>query len=119
MKNKDIEDLTVKKVSPICLESIFNVYIDNDMLDDQYYYNITETVVIPSDISETTYFDYTVVQGDTWPYLAYRFYGDIRAWWLICSTNNIQDPTSFPKGNTILKILNRHVARQILTTMDA
>ena len=119
MKNKDISDLTVKHISPINLENIFEVYVDNVMLDDQYYYNVSETVVIPPEMEESNYFDYTVIQGDTWPYLAYRFYGDIRAWWLICVTNNVQDPTSFPKGNTVLKILNRHVARQVLTTIGS
>ena len=117
MKNKDIKDLTVGHIGPINLENIFNVYIDNDMLDDQYYYNITKTVVIPPNLDETNYFDYTVMGGETWPLLAFRFYGDIRAWWLICVTNDIQDPTSFPAGNTVLKILHRNVARQILTTI--
>jgi hypothetical protein len=117
MKYSEIEDLTVDKISPINIENIFDVQLDNDMLDDQYYFNITKTVVIPEDLDQTNYFTYSPLQGDTWTSLAYRFYGDIRAWWLICSANNILDPTSLPKGGSTLKILNRNVAKEILTTI--
>lgn len=118
MKVKDIKDLSIDRVSQICIENIFNVYIDNEVLDDQYYYNITESVVIPTDLDEEYYFDYYVQQGDTWPVLAFRFYGDVRAWWLICKANNILDPTAHPEGGTKLKILNRNVAREILGSIN-
>lgn len=114
MKIRDVKDITTKKLSKVCLENMFDIFVDNTVLDDQYYFNLSETVVVPFDLTDSSYFDYYVSGGDTYPLLAFRFYGDVRAWWLICKANNILDPTSHPTAGKKLKIFNRNVAREIL-----
>lgn len=116
MKHNDIKD--IQKIPTIDMENIFDVYVDDDMLDDKYYYNIIKTVSIPEDLDESYYGLYEVIEGDTWTNLAYKFYGQVEGWWIICKANNISNPVSFPKGGTKLKILNRNVARQILTVIN-
>lgn len=116
MKHNEIKG--VSKIPTIDLENIFNVFTDDVMLNDQYYYNITKTVTIPEDLDETNYDLYNVNEGDTWTNLSYRFYGQVEGWWLICKANNISNPIEFPKGGTKLKILKRNVARQILTVIN-
>ena len=116
MKHNDIKD--IPKIPTIDMENIFNVFVDDDMLDDKYYYNIIKTVSIPDDIDESYYDLYEVNESDTWTNLSYKFYGQVEGWWIICKSNNISNPIDFPKGGTKLKILNRNVARQILTVIN-
>ena len=117
MKHNDIKGIT-KKILTVNMENIFNVYVDDKMLNDKYFYNILKTIIIPDDIDDIYYEKYTVTSGDTWTNLAYRFYGQVEAWWIICVTNGIMDPTSLPQTGNVLKILTRNAARQILTTIN-
>jgi hypothetical protein len=117
MKHNDIKNIT-KKLYTVNMENIFNVYIDNELLSDKYFYNMLKTVIIPSDLNKKLYEEYTVIMGDTWPKLAYNFFGQVEAWWIICITNNIYNPLNFPEPGSILKILNRNAARQILTVIN-
>lgn len=116
MKHNDIKD--IPKIPNINMENIFNVYVDDDMLDNKYYYSIIKTVSIPDDLDESNYELYEAMEGDTWTNLSYKFYGQVEGWWIICKANNISNPVDFPKGGDKLKILNRNVARQILTVIN-
>lgn len=113
LKHNNIKDLTTDKISPLNYENIFNVYTE----DDAYFYNLTKTIVIPEEMDESNYFLYDVKAGDTWPKLSYNIYGDVKVWWLICLANNIFNPAIFPSPGTRLRIINRNVAKSILSTI--
>ena len=117
MKHNDIKNIT-KKLYTVNMENIFNVHVEDEVLDDKYFYNILRTVVIPSDMNDSLYQEYVVVEGDTWTNLAFKFFGQVEAWWIICISNNIMNPISFPQPGSILKILTRNAARQVLTTIN-
>ena len=115
LKHNDITDLTAGQISPINYENIFNVYSNSD---SQYYYNILKTIVVPDEISEEYYSSYTIKTGDTWPSLAKTYYGDVKAWWIICVTNNIFNPVEMPKPGKQIKLLTRQIAKSILTLIN-
>jgi LysM repeat protein len=92
-------------------ENIFNVYKDEN---NRYYYNLLQSVVIPSNLPESFFTKYTVVYGDTLPYVSYKTLGDIHLWWVIANINKIIDPTKQLMPNDVLKIPTPSVLRSIL-----
>lgn len=118
MKHNDIKNLSTGKISPINYENIFNVFIDSDIVDEKYFYNILKTIIVPENLDESYYFDYIVRGGETYTMLSNDIYGDPRGWWLICIANNIHNPIKFPESGTKLKILNRNIAKSILTKIN-
>lgn len=118
MKHNDIKNLTTGKISPINYENMFNVFEENEILDEKYYYNILKTIIVPENLDESYYFDYIVQGGETYPMISNNIYGDPRGWWLICIANNIHNPISFPQAGLKLKILNRNVAKSILSKIS-
>lgn len=36
--------------------------------------------------------EYTLVEGDTWSNIAYRFLGDSYLWWVVCEWNRVVNP---------------------------
>lgn len=91
--------------------NIFNVYQDED---DRYYYNLLQTVVIPSNLPPGYYDDYNIVYGDTWPYISYKVYSTPNLWWVIASTNNILNPVEQLVPGTQLRILKPQYVSLIL-----
>ena len=112
MKQNEIKDKSIKKLDPQHLENLFNVYTDDN---GQYFYNILKTVNFPEDIDPTIYSEYTTLPKDTWPLIAWKSYGDVRLWWVVCAVNNIVDPVGQPVVGTTLKILGGDIVRDILT----
>jgi len=53
-----------------------------------------------------------------WPLIAQKVYNAPALWWLICCTNNIQDPTYFPKAGTVLKVLTPTYVSAILQQIN-
>lgn len=112
MKRNEIKD--IDKIFFQNYENLFNVYEDSDGL---FFYNINRTVNLPDKISAFYKEEYVTEHGDTWTNLAYRFYNDVKLWWIICLTNGIMNPCEFPKPGTILSILNNDVVKTILNTI--
>jgi hypothetical protein len=93
---------TLPTLSVLRLENLFNIYSN----DKNYFYNLIGTVNIPKDLDPSTYATFTVTSDYMpWTLISYKAYNTIDLWWLICSVNNIQNPTQFPKAGTTLKIL--------------
>jgi hypothetical protein len=116
LKANDIPNIQYK-VPSTNLETIFNVY-ENDDDNQKYFYNILKTVNIPKDLNPDFYDFYTVKFGDVWPNIAWTFYGNVNLWWLICVTNQIQNPTSFPKPGLIIKIIKTPYITEILNRIS-
>jgi hypothetical protein len=97
------------------LENLFKVYNDNK----NYYYNILGTVNIPNEIDASTYTTFTVTSDYMpWTHISQKIYNTPELWWLICSTNNIQNPIQFPKAGTVLKVLLPSYVTSILQQLN-
>jgi hypothetical protein len=93
-------------------ENVFNVYQDPD---SRYFYNLLQTISIPSNLPEGYYDEYNVVYGDTWPFVSFKVYENPNLWWLITSVNNIINPTIQPEVGTKIKILKARFASLIIS----
>ena len=97
-------------------EHIFNVYSDKD---NMYYYNMLQTIAIPSDLPPGYYQNYNVVYGDTWPLISYKLYRSPNLWWVILSVNNIINPTQQPEPGTIIKALRSRAVNMIISQISS
>lgn len=109
MKQNEIEDLPILSVENF--ENIFNVYKDTDGM---YFYNLLQTVVIPSNLPLNLFDPYIIKYGDTWPYVAYKTLKNTNIWWLILTVNNINNPIEPLVPGTVIKIPKPAVVKQIL-----
>ncbi len=111
-----ITDININlDITPNNYENIFNIYTDENNF---YYYNLLKKVDFPVDLDPNV-FDYYMTQPDDYySIIAFKFYNDIRLFWVICSANQIDDPTSAPKVGTILKIIKPVLLKSILTTIN-
>ena len=115
MKQNSISSLP--KLESSRLENLFNVYLDANT--NTYFYNLLNTVNFKAEsMSPSIYEIYTVVDGDSYNFISYKYYGTINLWWLICSFNGIQNPTKLPEAGTYLRILNREYVVNILTGIN-
>lgn len=100
MKQNEIKDLPALRTENY--ENLFNVYQDFER-DGMYYYNILQTINFPTNLPEGLFRYYTIIPGDTWPYISYKEYGTPNLWWIILFANQILDPTrQLISGDTIL-----------------
>jgi len=83
-------------------ENIFKLYkTDND----QYYYNLLQSVFLPEKISENYIYYQLITTKMPWTIVSFNAYKTIELWWLICLTNKIYNPVIFPEENTLVKII--------------
>lgn len=104
------------RLSPEKYENIFNVYVDND---SRYYYNLLQAVNFPTNLPNGVFKIYTVSPGDTLPYISYKLFSTIHLWWIICLTNNIDNPTVNLEPGTTLKILNDSIIKLIVKEINS
>jgi hypothetical protein len=95
--------------------NIFNVHTDDNGF---YYYNILQGVNIPANLPDGYYTPYSVIYGDTWPFISYKKYRTPNLWWLITTVNNIQDPTKQPNPGTEIKILKTQYATLVINEIS-
>jgi LysM repeat protein len=93
-------------------ENIFNVYLDEN---NRYFYNLLQTINLPTNLPKGYYDYYDVKNSDTWPLISYKAYQTPNLWWLIVAANNILNPVIQPEQGTKIKILKTSIARNILT----
>ena len=108
---KDLPNLTQDRY-----ENIFNVYSDDNNL---YYYNLLQSVVLPTNLPESFFTRYVTVPGDTLPFIAYKTYGTINLWWIICIANNITNPIDPLDSGIVLKMPNTSIVREILNQINS
>jgi hypothetical protein len=114
MKTNDIKNVQYKIFEPQ-LENLFNVYEDDE--SKKYFYNILKTVNIPEDLDAEVFDYYPVKFGDMWTTIAYKFYSNVSLWWVICSANQILDPTKIPEVGTIIKVIKNSYIPEILNQL--
>ena len=114
MKQNNITNLP--KLESNRLENIFSI---QQTENGEYYYNMLYTVNFSNEnLAPYTYDVYTTNQGDTYTLISYKMYNTINLWWLVCSLNNINNPTSLPAPGTSLKILKPSYVNTVLTAMS-
>tara|TARA_R110000851_G_scaffold88525_3_gene193332 strand:- start:91 stop:453 length:363 start_codon:yes stop_codon:yes gene_type:complete len=97
-------------------ENIFKVHKTSD---DYYYYNILKTVHVPEAISNSLCYRYRVDRKMALTALSYKTYKTIQLWWLICIVNNIDDPTSFIKPGTVIKLVKPSFVSNIISEINS
>lgn len=97
------------------LENIFQVYTDEN---NNYYYNLLQTVSIPQDLPPGYFDNYIVNFNDTWPLISYKTYKTPNLWWIVVSVNNIMDPTTQPEQGSVIRVLKSSLVRNILTEIS-
>jgi hypothetical protein len=110
MKQSDLSNLPT--LSQSNYENIFNIYQDKD---SRYYYNLLQTISIPSNIPDSYFDRYQVVAEDTFPFISWKVYGITELWWIIAEVNNIIDPTQQLEPGTTLKTLKTDIVSLILS----
>ena len=103
----------VPRLNQYNFENLLKVYTDDDT--ESYYYNLSNSVFFPEDMSLDAYFSYQIPgKGMSWTYLSYIHYGTIRLWWLLCALNNVDNPMIFATPGTFIKVLRPNVLRDVL-----
>lgn len=113
-KQNDIKDVAIKLLSAQNLENLFYIFQKDN---GQYYYNIIKAVKFPEELDPFIYTNYETKPKDTWPLIAYKFYKDVRLWWIVCATNRIINPVKLPAPGTIVKILTPDTVRSVLNKL--
>jgi hypothetical protein len=103
------------EITPNNYENIFNVYNDEN---DFYYFNLLRKVDFPEDLDPDIFDYYKAEPDDFYATIAYKFYKDIKLFWVICASNQIDDPTTAPEPGTVLKIIKPIYLRDILTKIN-
>jgi len=83
-------------------ENIFKIYKNGD---DQYYYNLLQSVFLPDKIDEDYVYYQLVTKTMPWTIVSFNAYKTIELWWLVCLANKIYNPIVLPKENQLLKII--------------
>lgn len=113
MKTNDIPRVQYK-ISTANFENVLDVFTDTD---GQYFYNLLKTLNVPEDLDPDYYDIHIVKYGDMWPTIAYKYYGNVVLWWLVCATNQIQDPSTNPLVGSSIKIIKPHYVTKILSDL--
>lgn len=112
-KQNNINELA--PLSTYRLENLFSIYKNNS---DKYFYNLLNTVNIPDDLDPAFFTTYRVPSDNVpWTLISYVNYGTPELWWLICSTNKINNPINFAVGGQQLKILVPEIVSNILASI--
>ena len=113
MKQNQIKEL--KRLTNESYENIFNVHQDENGL---YFYNLLQTVQFPQNLPPNLFTRYTIVYGDTWPFISFKTLKTPNLWWLILLANGINNPLApLLQGDTVqipIPAVVREVLSQIL-----
>lgn len=89
-------------------ENLFKLYADDNK--QAVFYNIIKTITAP-DRLDPGMTDTVMINAVTpMTTLSYNVYGTIKLWWLICTINRIDNPTTMISPGTEIKVVKpRHV----------
>lgn len=96
-------------------ENYENIFSVNSDTDGYYFYNLLQTIQLPSDLPAGYYATYDIEYGDTWPFISYKAYNTPNLWWVIALTNNIDNPTKQPTPGSSIRLLKLDIVKTILS----
>jgi hypothetical protein len=114
MKQNQFPDLP--KLPYYRYENFFNIYKDSD--SNFNYYNLIRSINLFPANDTSLEESYAIKFSDSWVSISYNYYNTIDLWWLICSYNQIKDPTKMPESGTIIKILKAHYVSTIMDELN-
>ena len=88
------------------------------LYDKYYFYNLIKKIKFPDDIMPEVFFEQRITTNMPWTTLAERIYGDLNLWWLICTVNNIKNPTANPELGKNYKFINPKYVDTILSEIQ-
>ncbi len=83
-------------------ENIFRIY---QTKNNQYFYNLLQSIYIDGKIDNTKIFYMTVKEQLPWSIISFNAYGTTLLWWLIALVNDIYNPIISPQAGTVLKVI--------------
>jgi len=92
-------------------ENIFKLYTTDQ---NQYYYNILQSIYLPDDIDDSTVFFMHIQENLPWTTISFNAYGNIELWWLIMLVNKIYNPIKGATSGMVLKIIKPEFIPSIL-----
>ena len=95
--------------------NFFNIGFDGE----RYLFSINKNMYFKNieNMAPSFYFNYEIQERDTWTLISYKNYETIELWWLICRVNQIYNPTISPVPGEVVKLLQKEVVDDILSTM--
>ena len=112
-RKQDIKELNSVPLSKESMSNYFTVAVEDD---GGYRYVVTRTVYVSgSNVADSDlYNEYTVLNGDHWTLISYKFYDTIDLWWLICKFNEINNPYEIPVAGTMIKIPTNEFVQAVI-----
>jgi hypothetical protein len=104
----------IKNLPPIPrsrYENIFRLYTTEN---NQYFYNILQSIYIDGDVDPKKIFYMTVRETLPWSIVSFNAYGTTELWWLIALINNITNPIKSPDVGRVLKVLRPEYVNDII-----
>jgi len=108
----------IDKLPPLddySFENIFTVHQDGE----HYFYNLLRTINFPEDIDSSLFVNYRVKSNMPLTTLSYNVYNTPKLWWLIVLVNRIDNPISFIKPGTLLKVVKPEQVNEIIQTIKS
>jgi prophage DNA circulation protein len=100
-------------------ENIFRIYTtEGKTTNQQLYYNILNSVYIPTPLVPGTYYAITLQKSVPWTVISYDEYRTINLWWLIVLANNILNPVLYPSAGTTLNIIKPQFISNIINSIN-
>lgn len=89
--------------------------------DGKQHYLINKTLYIEGADNPTAanFGKYIKKENETWPTIAYKLYGDIDLWWLLCKVNKVTDPLAEIPNGTTIKYLLKDVVDSLLVSIKS
>jgi len=97
-------------------EKILKMY---QTTDNQYFYNLIQSVFLPEKLDERALFYITVREQQPWTTVSFNAYQTIELWWLILLTNKIFNPFELPASGTVIKVIKPEYVPDILKEINA
>ena len=103
------------KLATTRYENLFKMYKTEN---NQYYYNILNTIQMPEDINPAIYYEIKVSQQMPWTMISFNEYETMDLWWLICIVNKINNPIEFADVGSSLKIIRKQFLKYIFDEIN-
>lgn len=99
------------------MSSLFNKYEDDDGF---VFFNILKRINLNADnLDDYEIFEpYVIKPGDSYTNIAYKYYGNINVWWVICTLNKIDNPFVKPTIGSRIYLLRLNYMSQLLDQLS-
>ena len=79
------------------------------------FFNIIKKITFPEDLNPESFIEKYITAPMPWTTFSNNIYGTQDLWWLICSMNNIKNPTINPEVGKVYKLLRPELVNTVLT----